>query len=158
MQAIRLFLTTCVFGIATTAALANELPASTELARFGLKMAWWGRAAVDPGREKVDFVVNDEELVFVRSTAGIITAFDAETGRKAWSAHSRKPASVWPPSLLGSFRSSTHSAQRRARPPRLPQELPPKSSCRCRAAQQEEFGCGVPNRERARGRHAAAPL
>ena len=85
MQAIRLFLTTCVFGIATTAALANELPASTELARFGLKMAWWGRAAVDPGREKVDFVVNDEELVFVRSTAGIITAFDAETGRKAWS-------------------------------------------------------------------------
>ncbi len=85
MQAIRVLLTTCVFGIATTAALANDLIPSAELARYGLKMAWWGRAAIDPGREKVDLVTNDEEMVFVRSTVGIITAFDAETGRKAWS-------------------------------------------------------------------------
>ena len=85
MQAIRLLLTTCVFGLASAAALANDLIPATELARHGLKMAWWGRASIDPGREKVDFVVNDEEMVFVRSTTGIITAFDAETGRKAWS-------------------------------------------------------------------------
>ena len=85
MQAIRLLLTTCVFGLATAAAWAHELPQAADLARYGLKMAWWGRAAIDSGREKVDFVTNDEEMVFVRSTTGIITAFDAETGRKAWS-------------------------------------------------------------------------
>lgn len=85
MQAIRLVLTTCVFGLAAAQALASDLPARADLARHGLKMAWWGQAAIDPGREKVDFVVNDEAMVFVRSTTGIITAFDAETGRKAWS-------------------------------------------------------------------------
>jgi len=84
MQAIRLFLTTCVFGLAAVSASANDLPQAADLARYGLKMAWWGWAAIDSGREKVDFVTNDEEMVFVRSTTGIITAFDAETGRKAW--------------------------------------------------------------------------
>lgn len=84
MQAIRLLLITCVCGLSSASAFANVLPEAAELARFGLKMAWWGQASIDPGREKVDFVVNDEEMVFVRSTTGIITAFDAETGRKAW--------------------------------------------------------------------------
>ncbi len=91
MQAIRLLLTTCVIGLATAAAQANDLPSVTELARHGLKMAWWGRATIDPGREKVDLVTNDEEMVFVRSTTGIITAFDAETGRKAWSSLVGRP-------------------------------------------------------------------
>lgn len=84
MLAIRLVVVTCLLGIASQLS-AWELPAGSELARHGLKLAWWGRAAIDPGREKVDFVTNDEEMLFVRSTTGIITAFDAETGRKMWS-------------------------------------------------------------------------
>ncbi len=85
MQSIRLLLTTFAMGLCAFAAYASELPDPSELARHGLKMAWWGRASIDPGREKVDFVTNDEAMLFVRSTTGIITAFDAETGRKAWS-------------------------------------------------------------------------
>lgn len=84
MQAIRLLLALCVFGLVTAKSIANDLPKAAELSRNGLKMAWWGRASIDPGSEKVDFVTNDEEMVFVRSTTGIITAFDAETGRKMW--------------------------------------------------------------------------
>ncbi len=85
MQAIRLLLTTCIIGLSAASSFANDLPREADLARNGLKMAWWGRAAIDPGREKVDFVTNDEEMVFIRSTTGIITAFDIESGRRAWS-------------------------------------------------------------------------
>ena len=85
MQAIRLVLLTCVLGLTTASLDAGELPTSNELSRHGLKMAWWGRATIDVGRDSVDFVTNDEQMVFVRSTTGIITAFDAETGRKTWS-------------------------------------------------------------------------
>jgi outer membrane protein assembly factor BamB len=90
MLAIRLLVVTCILGLASQA-VATDLPLASDLARHGLKMAWWGRAAIDPGREQVDFVVNDEEMVFVRSTTGIITAFDAETGRKMWSALIGRP-------------------------------------------------------------------
>lgn len=85
MQAIRLLLTTCILGVVVASSFASDLPREADLARNGLKMAWWGRAAIDPGREKVDFVTNDEEMVFIRSTTGIITAFDAESGRRVWS-------------------------------------------------------------------------
>lgn len=84
MLAWRLILITSLLGLFAVAN-ASELPSDSELARHGLKISWWGRAAIDPSREQVDFVINDEEVVFVRSTTGIITAFDAESGRKMWS-------------------------------------------------------------------------
>ncbi len=85
MQAIRLLLTTCIISLAAGVTSASDLPREVDLARHGLKLAWWGRAAIDPKREKVDFVTVDEEMVFIRSTTGIITAFDAESGRRLWS-------------------------------------------------------------------------
>lgn len=85
MRAIRLLLTTCIVGLTAATLFASDLPREADLARNGLKMAWWGRAAIDPGREKVDFVTNDEEMVFIRSTTGIITAFDIESGKRVWS-------------------------------------------------------------------------
>lgn len=85
MQAIRLLLATCVIGLTAATSFASDLPREADLARNGLKMVWWGRAAIDPGREKVDFVTNDEEMVFIRSTTGIVTAFDIESGKRVWS-------------------------------------------------------------------------
>ena len=85
MQAIRLLLATCFIGLIAATAFASDLPREADLARNGLKMAWWGRAAIDPRREKVDFVTNDEDMVFIRSTTGIITAFEIETGKRVWS-------------------------------------------------------------------------
>lgn len=90
MLAIRLLALTFILGLPIQA-VAAEIPPASELARHRLVMSWYGRAAIDPGREQVDYVVNDEEMVFVRSTTGIITAFDAETGRKMWSALVGRP-------------------------------------------------------------------
>jgi outer membrane protein assembly factor BamB len=90
MLAIRLLALTLILGLPIQA-VAAEIPKASELARYRLVMSWYGRAAIDPGREQVDYVVNDEEMVFVRSTTGIITAFDAETGRKMWSALVGRP-------------------------------------------------------------------
>lgn len=98
MQVFRQSILTCVIVLAASAASAGELPSAVDLARFGLKMTWWARAAVDPGRETVDFVNNDEETVFVRSSTGIISAFDAETGRKLWSNLYGRPDQIsYPP-------------------------------------------------------------
>lgn len=90
MLAIRLLALTLILGLPIQA-VAADLPPASDLARYRLMMSWWGRAAIDAGREQVDYVVNDEEMVFVRSTTGIITAFDAETGRKMWSALVGRP-------------------------------------------------------------------
>lgn len=90
MLAIRLLALTLILGLPIQA-VAADLPPASDLARYRLMMSWWGRAAIDPAREQVDYVVNDEEMVFVRSTTGIITAFDAETGRKMWSALVGRP-------------------------------------------------------------------
>ncbi len=94
MPTVRVLMAALLCGMLAISAQAAELPGSAELARFDLKTAWWGRAAIDSAREKVDFVVNDEEMVFVRSTTGIITAFEAETGRKAWAALIGRPDQV----------------------------------------------------------------
>lgn len=94
MPTVRIYLAALICGMLAMSVQAADLPQSADLARYDLQMAWWGRASIDPAREKVDYVVNDEEMVFVRSTTGVITAFDAETGRKAWASLIGRPDQV----------------------------------------------------------------
>lgn len=62
----------------------SPLPTQNQLSRLGLERAWWGQAVLNPSRDKVRSVSVDEDLVYVQSTSGVTTAFDAETGRQAW--------------------------------------------------------------------------
>ena len=61
-----------------------EIPSQLELQKFGLTRSWWGQATMDASRAVVQHLVADEDTVFVQSSGGIMTAFDAETGRKLW--------------------------------------------------------------------------
>ena len=66
------------------AGLGARLPSQRSLNRYGLTRAWWNVATMDPLRDKVAHLVADEDTVYVQSTSGIMTAFDAETGKKLW--------------------------------------------------------------------------
>lgn len=60
------------------------LPGPRQLSRLGLERAWSGQAKLNPLRDKVTQFVVDEDMVYVQTTTGLITAFDAESGREAW--------------------------------------------------------------------------
>lgn len=83
-------LLTCSWlAMATTAsaqqgAAGDGFISSTILNRYGLETAWTAQSVMNPSRDKVAHVVLDEELLYVQATNGIITAFDTETGVRAW--------------------------------------------------------------------------
>lgn len=60
------------------------LPSPQQLSRFGLERAWWNQAEMNKSRDKVRHVSIDEDMVYVLSSSGIVTAFDSETGKKRW--------------------------------------------------------------------------
>ncbi|MDA1014452.1 MAG: PQQ-binding-like beta-propeller repeat protein [Planctomycetota bacterium] len=64
--------------------LSPQLPAKRTLDRYGLVRSWWNQAALDPTRDKIHAVTIDEEVFFAVSTGGMVTAFDAENGRRLW--------------------------------------------------------------------------
>lgn len=62
---------------------AQELsPAALE--STGLKIVWSSQAVLNTGRDHVSYLTNDEELVYVQSSAGVVTALNAENGRRMW--------------------------------------------------------------------------
>ena len=65
---------------------SSLLPANRELNRYGLERAWWSHAVIDTARDTVQYVEVDENNLYVQTRAGLITTFDAETGRRLWSA------------------------------------------------------------------------
>lgn len=64
--------------------LSRGMPGSAELGRFGLEIAWTGQSVINPSRDKVEHFTLDEEVVFSLGTNGVLSAFDAETGRRLW--------------------------------------------------------------------------
>jgi len=62
----------------------RALPSRQLLSRYGLELAWWGQGVLNPARDTVEHLTADEDCVFVQSTSGIVTAFDALTGQKRW--------------------------------------------------------------------------
>ncbi len=69
----------------------NVLPSVQMLNRYGLKMAWWNQANINPGRDTIRYVTADEQIVYAQTSAGTVTAVDMETGRKLWSAQLGRP-------------------------------------------------------------------
>ena len=61
-----------------------QMPSRTRLSQIGLTLAWWGQAMLNPSRDRVRYMVADEQFVFVQSSGGIVTAFDSETGKRMW--------------------------------------------------------------------------
>jgi outer membrane protein assembly factor BamB len=59
-------------------------PGARSLEPLNLEVSWLGQAVLDRSRDKIRYITNDEELVYVQSTAGTVTAFNAETGRRMW--------------------------------------------------------------------------
>ena len=63
------------------AAVSSAVEAKTVPA---LQTLWEAQAVLNIDRDKVAHIVNDEDVVFVQSTAGVVTAINAETGREMW--------------------------------------------------------------------------
>lgn len=61
-----------------------SLLSQRELVQHDLDRVWWGQATVDPQRDRVVHLALDEINLYALSTAGIITAFNNETGKKLW--------------------------------------------------------------------------
>jgi outer membrane protein assembly factor BamB len=62
----------------------GELPTGRMLSRFGLERAWWSQATMDIRRDRVRHLALGEDNVYVQSSGGTVTAFDADTGVKRW--------------------------------------------------------------------------
>lgn len=78
-------------GRAQPATQQSVFPTVAQLNRFGLEMAWWNQATIDAGRNTVRHLTADEQVVYVQTTAGVVTAIDMETGRKLWSIQLGRP-------------------------------------------------------------------
>ncbi len=75
----------CTSASAMAQASRVRIPSETELNRLGLTLNWWGQAAVSASQERVLFFTADEENVYVQSDLGILTSFQAESGKRLWS-------------------------------------------------------------------------
>ena len=65
---------------------AADLPSAKSLQSLGLETRWRNQATMDIGRDTVAHVTNDENNIYIQSTGGVLTAFDAENGNKLWTA------------------------------------------------------------------------
>ncbi len=94
---MRCAIASLIFGLLLTAsALGGEssfasLPSQEMLGRYGLELAWWGQADIDPGEDQVEFLTADERLTYVQTRTGLLTAFSSETGREVWSVLPGRP-------------------------------------------------------------------
>ena len=90
----------CLAVILSTAGsecMASDVPSASDLQALGLEVRWNSQAVLDAGRDVVAFVTNDESNIYVQSSAGVLTVFNAENGRKLWAAQigrQNEPASA----------------------------------------------------------------
>ena len=64
--------------------VSPELPTSRLLSRYGLERAWWSQGTLNPKRDKVKHMVVDEENVYLQASNGVVTAFNADSGKQLW--------------------------------------------------------------------------
>jgi outer membrane protein assembly factor BamB len=62
----------------------SPLPSEAALGRLGLTTGWWGFATIDSLRDRVKYLISDEQVTVVESTTGTVTEFDSATGRRRW--------------------------------------------------------------------------
>jgi outer membrane protein assembly factor BamB len=74
-----------VLGFAGTAfGQASPIPTDATLGRLGLTTGWWGFATVDSTRDRVKYLISDEQVTVAESATGTVTEFDNATGRRRW--------------------------------------------------------------------------
>ena len=89
MQRYSAFAVICLSLFLPTAdsvCFAADTPSVAQLQAMGLELRWNSRAVMDVGREVVAFVTNDESNIYVQSSGGVLSVFNAENGRKLWAA------------------------------------------------------------------------
>lgn len=64
--------------------IRSELPSDVMLGRLGLQRAWWAFASIDSIRDRIKFLISDEQVTVVESQTGMVTVFDNATGRRRW--------------------------------------------------------------------------
>lgn len=64
---------------------AARLPGRAMLARYGLERYWWNQATLNPSRDKLVYLVADEQLLYAQASSAVLTTFDAESGKRLWS-------------------------------------------------------------------------
>ena len=74
----------CCLMLLTASTVLRAGESSAKFAGLGLEEKWHGQAVLNTARDNVRHVVNDEDIVVVQSTAGVVTAFNSEDGRKRW--------------------------------------------------------------------------
>lgn len=77
--------------LAQTALNGGPLPTEPALNRQGLTRRWWAQTTINSRRDKVLYLTVDENTLFVQTSAGVISAFDSETGKHLWSRSVGKP-------------------------------------------------------------------
>ncbi|MBL8816416.1 MAG: PQQ-binding-like beta-propeller repeat protein [Planctomyces sp.] len=67
-----------------TCAQTEEL-STQRVSSLGLEQRWSAQAVINSQRDKVKYVTNDVDNVYVQSSAGVVTTLNAEDGRVLWS-------------------------------------------------------------------------
>lgn len=71
-------------GVCENSGSAADVPTTEQLEPLGLELRWQSQAVLDVTRDVIAHVSNDENNVYLQSSAGVLTAFDAENGRRLW--------------------------------------------------------------------------
>lgn len=92
----------CTLAASSAFAQSGEavLPTKRMLGPHGLERVWWNQATLDPSRDRVRHLVADEEVVVVQTRNGVVTAFDANDGKKLWASRLGRTAGRSYPALM----------------------------------------------------------
>lgn len=69
----------------TTVVAQTRLPEGQLLNRVNLKQIWWNQATIQKTQETIRYITADEDLVYVQTSGGLVTAFDIKSGKTKWS-------------------------------------------------------------------------
>ena len=86
MNRIRVVSLTFLLCLSAVNCPAQDLLSTDALQSLGLEVRWNSQAVLNVRRDIVTYVTNDEEILYVQSSAGILTAINAENGRRLWTA------------------------------------------------------------------------
>ena len=81
-----LFVTFC-----HSSAIADCLIDSGQLQRYGLTRSWFNQVQMDVGRDRVENVNFDGELLTIQTKRGVIQTIDGGTGETLWASNVSSP-------------------------------------------------------------------
>ncbi|MDG1896391.1 MAG: PQQ-binding-like beta-propeller repeat protein [Fuerstiella sp.] len=86
MHRIRVVSLTFLLCLSAVNCPGQDLLSNEALQSLGLEVRWNSQAVLNVRRDNVSYVTNDEEILYVQSSAGVLTAINAENGRRLWTA------------------------------------------------------------------------